>query len=186
MKKIIILILGLAMFIISCGGGSPKSKLESIMGNIQKGNLEEISEVSSNVKIDEIIPLKEGFSKITYKINSEQVNENQAVINITVKTPDMSPFLQEYMGKLFPLIMNELKSGKSQEEIIKSPELKKVAEEFFKEKFKSDQLKYTEKTMDVNLKKENGKWELEKGKNDEFILTVTTFGITNILNEIGK
>ena len=82
--------------------------------------------------------------------------------------------------------MNELKSGKSQEEIIKSPELKKVAEEFFKEKFKSDQLKYTEKTMDVNLKKENGKWELEKGKNDEFILTVTTFGITNILNEIGK
>lgn len=82
--------------------------------------------------------------------------------------------------------MEELKTGKKQEDIQKDDKLKKIAGDFFKEKFKSQDLKYVEKTLDIHLKKENGKWILEEGKNEEFLLSVATFGIADFIKGAGK
>ncbi len=179
MKRLTVLTLGLIFLIVSCGGTSPKNKVKEIMGAVQKGNLDEIKKIYPDYKAEEAETMKEGFSKITYTINKEEIKGNNAVVNMTVKTPDISPFLQEYMQKLMPIIMKELQSGKTQEEVQKNPEVKKIAEEFFKEKFKSPDLKYVENEVNVSLKKENGKWELDKENNEEFMLNVFTFGIMN-------
>ena len=115
----------------------------------------------------------EGMKKITYKINKVQAKGNTAIINVSLKAPDLTSYvgelqnrLSERMSKSMPQTNTEL-----QKQVIQ------IGKEFFDEKFDSKDLKYSEKTLDVKYVKNSKDWVISD-ENEEFF-KIITFGLSN-------
>ncbi|RRD40427.1 hypothetical protein EII29_02810 [Leptotrichia sp. OH3620_COT-345] len=178
MKKIFILLLSVSLFIVGCSNGnSPQTQFEKVMKQIKEGNTLEVEKLNNIFNSNDAEPMKGGFEKITYKINDVEVKGNAAVINTTITVPDITPWMDEYIKEMSPAIAKAEQEGKSQAEIDADIKIKEMKAKFFKDKFKNEKLTYKDRTIEVNMKKEDGKWVLEKGNNDNFVYTVATFGL---------
>jgi len=142
MKKRILIILGIMMmFIVSCGGKHPAVKdFEETMKNLQSGDVSKLSEgpdkiFESNINPEMKTALTEGLKKITYKINktTENKDKNEVIINVTMKSPDLSGVMKELFEKVAGLMAQM--QGKTEKEIGEAAG--KVATELIKERIKS-------------------------------------------------
>ena len=174
MKKRILIILGIIMmFIVRCGGKHPAVKdFEDNMKIVQSGDFDKISKESnkafaSNTSPEMNAALGEGFKKITYKINKTTVNNDEVLINVTMKSPDFSGFIKEMSQKIVGSLGQM--QGKTEDEIGKEAE--KISVELIKEKVKSGKTK--EKTFDVVYKKKGDKWEPDPNANKDFFNILT-------------
>ena len=176
MKKRILIILGIMMmFVISCGGKHPAVKdFEETMKNLQSGDVSKLSEgpdkiFESNINPEMKTALTEGLKKITYKINktTENKDKNEVIINVTMKSPDLSGVMKELAQKVAGLMGTM--QGKTEEEIGK--EATKTALEVIKEKINSG--KTREKTFDIVYKKTGDKWSADAASNKDYFDMLT-------------
>ena len=86
MKKILSVLILIFLTIVSCGGKHITQKdFENSMNALQKGDTSILagndSETAETLKI-----FSDAYKKITYKINKVTVNDNESILNVTVKT----------------------------------------------------------------------------------------------------
>ena len=169
MKKILSVLILIFLTIVSCGGKHITQKdFENSMNALQKGDTSILagndSETAEAVKI-----FSDGYKKITYKINKVTVNDNESILNVTMKSPVLTGVIQEVQKKSMQNAKNLMgKSGKELEE-----ESKKMLSEVISQKLNSPDLKYNEETFDVIYTKKGNTWELNSEKNAKFQKVVT-------------
>lgn len=171
MKKKIILIFGLLLiFVMSCGGKHPAVKdFESTMKIYQSGDFTKMSQNSENATINPEVmkTFGEAYKKITYKINKTTVNKDEAIINVTMKAPDLSGVMKEAIVKIM------------QDPKLQAEGSDKIMTDLIKEKLNdANNLKYNEKTFDIVYKKAQDKWFPDPYSNKEYFQMIT-FGILN-------
>ena len=98
-------------------------------------------------------------NKITYKINSETIDGDNAKVNVTLNGPDLENMLSKYIEKMFSEALSMQILGKS----MTAEEQDKKFDEVFAEVI--GEAKFKERTMDVNLTKNGNQWEI-KNKNE--------------------
>lgn len=163
------------MFIVSCGGKHPAVKdFEENMKSLQSGDVSKFSEGSNKIFESDINPemktaLTEGLKKITYKINktTENKDKNEVIINVTMKSPDLSGVMKELFEKVAGLMAQM--QGKTEKEIGEAAG--KVATELIKERIKSGKTK--EKTFDVVYTKKDDKWSPDVASNKDYFEMLT-------------
>ena len=148
------------------------------MSILQSGDIKKMPNVKSNEEFkklneDTFETLKNGYKKITYKVNKVETDKNTAKINVTMKSPDLTNLVQDALQKIMSTSPNEM-VGKSQEELNKIGE--KIMVDLIKEKLSSSNAKYREKTFDVIYKKDGSEWTIDPTENSEFF-DMTTFGM---------
>ena len=172
MKKILSVLILIFLTIVSCGGKHITQKdFENSMNALQKGNTSILagndSETAEAVKI-----FSDAYKKITYKINKVTVNDNESILNVTMKSPALTGVIEEIQKKSMQNLDKLMgKSGKELEE-----ESKKIFSEVISQKLNSPDLKYNEETFDVIYTKKGNTWEISPEKNEK-LLKALTLGI---------
>ncbi len=178
MKNKILIVLGLLfMFVVSCGGKHPAVKaFEDDMKVLQSGDLNK-SASSQNTLVDPetMKAFGEGYKKITYKINKTTTKGNEVTINVTMKAPDLTGLMEEYMHKAMSNAANF--QNKSDEEMQK--EGQKLLNEMITQKLSDSNLKYIERTFDVVYKKSGDKWDMDLNTGKEYA-EIITLGMLNV------
>ena len=147
---------------------------EETMKNLQSGDVSKLSEgpdkiFESNINPEMKTALTEGLKKITYKINktTENKDKNEVIINVTMKSPDLSGVMKELFEKVAGLMAQM--QGKTEKEIGEAAG--KVATELIKERIKSGKTK--EKTFDVVYTKKDDKWSPDVASNKDYFEMLT-------------
>ena len=172
MKKVLSILILILVIIVSCGGKHITEKhFEEMMVSLQKGNLSPLvgddKETEKNLKV-----LINGYKKITYKINKVTVNDNESILNVTMKSPALTGVMEEIQKKSMQNLDKLMgKSGKELEE-----ESKKIFSEVISRKLNSPDLKYNEETFNVIYTKKGNTWEISPEKNEK-LLKALTLGI---------
>lgn len=172
MKVKILILLGMLLFVVSCGTHPAQKEFERQMKVIQSGNLSKFGKAGGDVAIilDQISKMYgEGIKKITYKINKVEAKGDTATINVTIKSPDLKPYMPELQSRMSEKLSKAMPKN--------NEELQSQISELFNEKFNSKDLKYTEKTLDVKYVKNGKDWEMSD-ENEEFF-KILTFDLMN-------
>lgn len=176
MKAKILILLSMLLFVVSCGTHPAQKEFERQMKVIQSGNLSNFGKASGDVAVILEQSSKicgEGMKKITYKINKVEAKGNNATINVTIKSPDLKPYMPEFQSRIPEKLSKAM--PKNNEEL--QSQISELGKKFFNEKFNSKDLKYTEKTLDVKYVKNGKDWEMSD-ENEEF-LKILTFDLMN-------
>ena len=155
MKVKILILLSMLLFVVSCGTHPAQKEFERQMKVIQSGNLSKFGKASGDVVVilNQFSKMYgEGMKKITYKINKVEAKGDTATINVTVKSPDITPYIPELQSRISQKLSKAMPKN--------NEELQNQMKEFFNEKFNSKDLKYTEKTLDVKYVKNGKEWEM--------------------------
>lgn len=172
MKKILSVLILILLTIVSCGGKHATQKdFENTMVSLQKGNVSSL--VGNDKETAEALMLfTDGYKKITYKINKVTTNNNESILNVTMKSPALTGVMEEIQKKSMQNLDKLMgKSGKELEE-----ESKKIFSEVISQKLNSPDLKYNEETFDVIYTKKGNTWEISPEKNEK-LLKALTLGI---------
>ena len=173
MKAKILILLSMLLFVVSCGTHPAQKEFERQMKVIQSGNLSKFGKARGDVAIilDQLSKIygDKGLKKITYKINKVEAKGDTATINVTVKSPDLTPYMSELQNRMSEKLSKAMPKN--------NEELQNQIKEFFNEKFNSKDLKYTEKTLDVKYVKNGKEWEMSD-ENEEFF-KILTFDLMN-------
>lgn len=174
MKKIL-LVLSMLLLVCSCGTPQAQKDFESMFKALQSGDVKKINQINPDAKISENDFL-DGYKKISYKINKTEVEGDKATINLDIKAPDLSSYFPEFLQQAMALAFANF--GKSEEEI------KKLGEDFtikyFKDKLSSKDLKFTEKNINVIMKKDGKKWKVDKDQSKD-LSEILTFGFSKFI-----
>ena len=176
MKAKILILLSMLLFVVSCGTHPAQKDFEEKMKIIQSGDMSKFGKAEGNINV--ILEnfskvYGEGMKKITYKINKVQAKGNTAIINVSLKAPDLTSYVGELQNRLSERMSKSMPqtNAELQKQVIQ------IGKEFFDEKFDSKDLKYSEKTLDVKYIK-NGKDWVISDENEEFF-KIITFGLSN-------
>ena len=176
MKAKILILLSMLLFVVSCGTHPAQKDFEEKMKIIQSGDMSKFGKAEGNVStiLENFSKVYgEGMKKITYKINKVQAKGNTAIINVSLKAPDLTSYVGELQNRLSERMSKSMPqtNAELQKQVIQ------IGKEFFDEKFDSKDLKYSEKTLDVKYIK-NGKDWVISDENEEFF-KIITFGLSN-------
>lgn len=120
--------------------------------------------------------LKKTMSKLKAKINSEEIKENEATVNVTVTGPNVFESIVTYFKKYFTEGMKIMFSGDEAVEE-KSKELAGKAQEMLLEEIKA--AKESERTGALTLKKVEDKWKISVNE-EVFILVLGDLNLDNL------
>ena len=98
---------------------------------------------------------------------TENKDKNEVIINVTMKSPDLSGVMKELFEKVAGLMAQM--QGKTEKEIGEAAG--KVATELIKERIKSGKTK--EKTFDVVYTKKDDKWSPDVASNKDYFEMLT-------------
>ena len=176
MKAKILILLSMLLFVVSCGTHPAQKDFEEKMKIIQSGDMSKFGKTEGNVNVilEEFGKIYgKGMNKIPYKINKVQAKGNTAIINVSLKAPDLTSYVGELQNRLSERMSKSMPqtNAELQKQVIQ------IGKEFFDEKFDSKDLKYSEKTLDVKYIK-NGKDWVISDENEEFF-KIITFGLSN-------
>ncbi len=173
-NKIIVLSILVLIFIFSCGKKHEAVKhFENVLQTLQKGEITNASDddlLKINPKAIKIY--SEAYKKMTYKINGTTVKNEEVIINVTMKTPDLSTTLEKYMEKVQTLGSTHANKSPSEKADIEE----KLMMDIIKEQMASPDLKYLNKTFDVVYVKSGNEWNMSTSANNEYIEMIT-FGM---------
>ena len=160
----VVLMLILVGGLVGCSTQSPSDVVENCLENIKKGQMEEIDNLlsentneadKSEELSDEVdTKLMNSIKKITYKVNSEQVDGDSATVNVTVNGPDIATVIGKYMQEAFSMVFSQSFSGQSLTEEKEQEMYNEVLSKYL------DEVSYTDRTQDIKLVKKDGQWEI--------------------------
>ncbi len=158
MKKLLVGLL-LTISLISYGTTKIQKDFERKLENLksEKGNKSGKLYEDFGIFIDDGIlldVLTDGHKKMTYKINSAKVEGDTAVINLDMKSPNLSYYFPEFIKKVYELIFADPENIKEDDE--------EFVNNFFKEKLNLKDLKYSKKNINVYLRKEGNDWLVDE------------------------
>lgn len=187
MKKILILLMAVILFIIGCGkNAKEKEKVEKVfkenMKIVQSGNMYDYTDIFPSKLVARKSLFEEGYKKITYKLNKIEIDKSGeiAIVNATVKIPDISQYKEEYSKKLTPMMFTNRRIDRAEQEQLLN-NIYEEATKFFNDKFSQPDLKFKEITVNVNYKKESGYWVINRESNDDFY-KILDVGIEDMFN----
>ena len=171
MKKLLVGLL-LTISLISYGTTKVQKDFEGKLKKLKSGNEDKIGNLNQyfGIFISDLVILdilRSGHKKMTYKINSAKVEGDTAVINLDMKSPNLSYYFPEFIKKVYELIFADPENIKEDDE--------EFVNNFFKEKLNLKDLKYSKKNINVYLRKEGNDWlvDEEESKNDDFNEMIT-------------
>lgn len=176
LKKIISVMVVMVMVAVlsACGGSSPTSEVEKYLGDLVKGKKDEINnmvtdsinksifgttekpseEIQGGMTEDTQELINDIVKKMEYSVNKEEIEGEKARVNVTVKGGNISKVFMGYLGDLLTLAYtSDVLSTTPQEEYFL------LANSIFYEKLQG--IEYEERTLDINLVKNENKWEIE-------------------------
>lgn len=172
-KKIICISLGFMLLsgISGCGFDKAKERtptevVSQSLDYIKSGDSENIQgmlsenlpiNIKGNSGLKELLPessekLEDALKNITYKVNSENINGNKAVVNVTVNGPD----LKEPFDMMISDVVKDIKSGELRITKFDIDKVSKKYDSSFSDLIKN--VKTTERTGNIELEKKHGKW----------------------------
>lgn len=175
MTAMIAIVITLSM--AACNSNSPKSVVKKALDNIKSGNAADISDLmngdteskDSDTESDDAYPnstekMKESLKKIDYKINSETVNGDTATVNVGINGPDLAAVMGDFMKQAMADTFSEAFSGSTMTEEETDAKYDKMLCDLL------DNMKFEDRTMDINLVKENNEWTIKDS--DEIVKLV--------------
>ena len=184
MKRLLLLVI-ILMSIVSCGKPEAQKEFEKFVNILQKGDEKELETIDVNFDKKEEFQkvFLTGYKKLTYKVNKTVVKGDVATINVTMRIPDLSVYMGEYMQQLFSLSLTT--SNMTEKE--SSELMEKTSTNFVEEKLKSKDLKYLEKTVNVVYKKNGKKWEIDdKNPVNKEYQNMMIFGLLEFFEELSN
>ncbi|AIY78946.1 DUF4878 domain-containing protein [Clostridium botulinum] len=97
------------------------------------------------------------MNKLTYKINSENIDGDSAVVNVTATAPDLAAVIGEFLPKAISVAFSSAFS----ENNASDEENKKVFDNILSECL--DNVTLTERTQDIHLEKVDEEWKITDG-----------------------
>lgn len=166
MSLLMILVLTVGMY--GCGIKTPSKAVEETLDSIKSGKNKVFSQVI-NSKVGgsgKNSDTEQGYSKsmskfmdsikkITYKVNSETIDNDTAKVNVTLNGPDFEAVLSQFMEKA----STDAISGNA----INNEETDAKYDEMLSEAL--DNAEPCERTMDIELVKDDKGWKI-KNEND--------------------
>lgn len=170
----IILILVIGVGVTACGNGTPTSEVEKVLEGLRAGKREEVkvlvtdainkSILGNSEELSKEVPsgmteetqdlLNKVLGKMSYKINSENIENEKATINVTLKGGNISKAFKGYLGDLLTLAYtSDVLST------IPKDEYFLLGNSIFYEKLKA--IEYEDRSGDINLTKNGEKWGVE-------------------------
>ncbi|WP_294407028.1 hypothetical protein [uncultured Clostridium sp.] len=165
----------LVVALSGCGAKSPSNVLSEKLDSIKKGDNKAISEILESQIQDEEGSTFENteieknmiaaIQKITYKINSETIDGNSAKVNVTVNGPDVADALSQFIDEAFSYALSNAFSEDSMTDEEMNAEYEKMFAEIL------ENVKFSDRTMDIEMVKENNEWKV---KDDNDLIKLVT------------
>lgn len=170
----IILILVIGVGVTACGNSTPTSEVEEVLEGLRAGKREEVnvlvtdainkSILGNSEELSKEVPsgmteetqdlLNKVLGKMSYKINSENIENEKATINVTLKGGNISKAFKGYLGDLLTLAYtSDVLSTTPKDEYFL------LVNSIFYEKLKA--IEYEDRSGDINLTKNGEKWVVE-------------------------
>lgn len=170
----IILILVIGVGVTACGNGTPTSEVEEVLEGLRAGKREEVnvlvtdainkSILGNSEELSKEVPsgmteetqdlLNKVLGKMSYKINSENIENEKATVNVTLKGGNISKAFKGYLGDLLTLAYtSDVLSTTPKDEYFL------LVNSIFYEKLKA--IEYEDRSGDINLTKNGEKWVVE-------------------------
>lgn len=170
----IILILVIGVGVTACGNSTPTSEVEKVLEGLRAGKREEVnvlvtdsinkSILGNSEELSKEVPsgmteetqdlLNKVLGKMSYKINSENIENEKATVNVTLKGGNISKAFKGYLGDLLTLAYtSDVLSTTPKDEYFL------LVNSIFYEKLKA--IEYEDRSGDINLTKNGEKWVVE-------------------------
>ena len=170
----IILILVIGVGVTACGNSTPTSEVEEVLEGLRAGKREEVkvlvtdainkSILGNSEELSKEVPsgmteetqdlLNKVLGKMSYKINSENIENEKATVNVTLKGGNISKAFKGYLGDLLTLAYtSDVLSTTPKDEYFL------LVNSIFYEKLKA--IEYEDRSGDINLTKNGEKWVVE-------------------------
>ena len=190
MKKLKKLALILAMMLsivllYGCGGKAPTAVVNEYFEKIKSGDtdvqqlfsmieeeadkVEEADENSESDNLSEEVQNKllEKVKEITYTVNSETIDGDNAKVNVTVKGMDLNIVIGKVMQEAFSFALTQAFSGTEMTE--------EESDAYYNSLFSNylDEVTYSDRTLDIELTKVDKEWKIS----EDSIITKLLFGM---------
>lgn len=163
------------VLLYGCGGKTPTAVVNEYFEKVKSGNTdvqklfsmveeetegaegnEEASE-SDNFSEEVKNKLLEKIKDITYTVNSETIDGDNAKVNVTVKGMDLNIVLGKVIQESFSFVFAQAFSGTEMTE--------EESNNYFNSLFSKyiDEVTYSERTLDVELTKVDKEWRIKEG-----------------------
>lgn len=184
-KLSVILVLMITTTLVGCGGNTPSNVVSEYFNKVKKGNAnvqelfniieEDNQEILEEDKLSKELSdkLLKSMKKLTYKINSEEVNGDSAIVNVTVNSMDLGEVFAKVIQESFSYALAQAFSGMEMSD--------EEGEMYINDLFVKylDEVSYSEKTDNILLNKIDGKWKIDKNES----LTKLVMGIDSSVFE---
>lgn len=173
LKKLsVILVMMLSTVLLyGCGGNTPKVVVNDYFQKVQKGDtdIQELFAVvegteegteenleNNNFSEETQEKLLGKLKEITYKINSETIDGDNAKVNVTVKGMDFNIILGKVMQEAFSFMFTQAFSGVEMTEEENDAYFNTLLNKYL------DEVTYSERTLDIELTKIDKEWKIKE------------------------
>lgn len=158
----------LSFMLVSYGVKTPSKAISNYFDEVKKGDKNnDLLKIKSDTSIIQMGESQEEMSdeakelllcslkQISYIINGESVNGEKAIVNVTVKGPNITNGMISTIQESFKVILEKSNANNDMNE----EEGKKIVDDIMIKKFK--ELEIDERTSDVILIKKGNRWTVE-------------------------
>lgn len=166
----VILVLIVTTALVGCKASTPSDVVGEYFDKVKKGDasakeLFAVVEESGQEVLDEDGVSKEvtdklikKMKKLTYKINSEEINGDTAKVNVTVNSMNFGEVFGKVLAESMGYFMGQAFSGVEMSD--------EDSENYMNDLFSKylDEVSYSDKTDDITLSKIDGKWKIDENE----------------------
>lgn len=168
LSMILILIVTTTLF--GCGGNTSSNVVSEYFNKVKKGDTnvqelfniikEEGQEILEEDQLSKELSdkLLKSMKKISYKINSEEVNGNTAIVNVTVNIMNFGEVFVKVIQESFSYSLAQSFSGMEMSEEEMGKYINDLTIKYL------DEVSYSDKTGDILLSKVDGKWKINENE----------------------
>ena len=136
------------------GKEAAEAIFKEAIGFFQRGDY--ASQITDKDELETTNAFSEAYKKVTYTINNVTENGDKVILNVTLKSPDLSE-IRTLLNQKAEKEAQQMK-GKSLTEEEMNHKIFEWMKELIDQKVKDPNLKYMEETFDVPYTKINGEW----------------------------
>lgn len=136
---------------------SPSDKVKIYFDEIKNADEEIISTILGSLEDGDTNSSRKMVSeiqKITYTINSESINGDEAIVNVKVNGPDIATVISKSIEEMFTSAISQAFSGTE----LTVEEQNKLYDDIMVKVL--DEVEFTDRTGDITLKKTKYGWEI--------------------------
>lgn len=182
LKKALCITIAFILLIGVCGCAekkTPSNMVKNYLEEVKKGENASFSKLlnenidkekgktnENKAKFDESEKkMIDTMKQVTYKINSETIDGESAIVNVTATAPDLAIVIGEFFQKAISVAFSNAFSGQNTSD----EENQKVFDGILSECL--DNVKLSERTQDIHIEKKDGEWNFTDGNELMKLLT---------------